>query len=274
MQDVYTSFADTSAYSEQTHTRMLVEDTYPDLARRRALPVAGRLYGSVTQEHSPSVFLAQHAFAPDVPVYSDNRYDRIAELAAYGEASLEFTDALMASIGGRAFDIHTRTTSQVQLRALPRPQHRRATSTITGFSPKASHPAVLPPRRPGLCGLSRRASGPAASIPAARCRCRRRCVIFAPDQLRNIEGGLKLQACDGRLAVNSALFYDTWKDIQTDQFRASGIPFTTNVGDADILGLETEVGYNWGNGLSGAVQRPRWRTPGSPTPTSPSSQAR
>ncbi len=78
-------------------------------------------------------------------------------------------------------------------------------------------------------------------------------VIFAPDTLRNIEGGLKLQGMDGRLAVNSAVFYDTWKDIQTDQFRASGIPFTTNVGDADIVGLETEVGYHWGNGFSAQI---------------------
>jgi iron complex outermembrane receptor protein len=78
-------------------------------------------------------------------------------------------------------------------------------------------------------------------------------VVFSPDRLRNIEAGLKLQALNGRLVVNSALFYDTWKGVQSDQFRASGIPFTTNVGDANIVGFETEVGYRWGNGFSAQI---------------------
>jgi iron complex outermembrane receptor protein len=183
-----------------------------------------------------------------VPVYSDNRYDRIAELALYGEASLEITDALMASIGGRGFDIHTRTTSQVQSERFPGrsilgDEHYR------GFSPKASIQQSFNHGDLVYAVFSEgfRAGGinSGGAVPLAG-----PLVVFAPDQLRNIEAGLKLQSLDGRLAVNSALFYDTWKDVQTDQFRASGIPFTTNVGDADIFGLESEVGYNWGNGFS------------------------
>ena len=46
------------------------------------------------------------------------------------------------------------------------------------------------------------------------------------------------------------MFYDIWKDIQSDQYRASGIPFTTNAGDAAILGLEAEVDLRLNNGLS------------------------
>jgi len=50
--------------------------------------------------------------------------------------------------------------------------------------------------------------------------------------------------------MNSAVFYDIWKNIQTDQFRTSGIPYTTNAGDAHILGLETEVAWTVAEGLS------------------------
>jgi iron complex outermembrane recepter protein len=50
--------------------------------------------------------------------------------------------------------------------------------------------------------------------------------------------------------VRSALFYDVWTNIQTDQFRPSGIPYTTNVGDAAITGLELEWSYAWDFGLS------------------------
>jgi outer membrane receptor protein involved in Fe transport len=248
VQDVYTSFAETSAYSERVHTQMLVEDTY--LTSRGAGPVqwlAG-VYGSVTREHSPSVFLAQHTFAPDVEVYGDNRFDRIAELALYGEVSVAITDALRASVGGRAFNIHTDTTSAVVSERFA-PRSVLGSEHYSGFSPKAaiqqsfSHGDLLyavfsEGFRAG--GIN---SGGAVPLPQPL-------EIYAPDQLRNLEGGVKFQALNGRLAINSALFYDTWKDVQSDQFRASGIPFTTNVGDADILGFETELGYNWGNGFS------------------------
>jgi iron complex outermembrane recepter protein len=248
VQDIYTSFAQTSAYSERVHTRMLVDDTYLTSRGASRIQWLAGVYGSLTLEHSPSQFLAQHSFAPDVEVYGDNRYDRIAELALYGEASVEITDSLMASVGGRAFDIHTSTTSSVVSERFPARSLGDA-SHFQGFSPKASiqqsfgnggllYAVYSEGFRAG--GIN---SGGAVPLPAAL-------VTFAPDRLRNIEGGLKLEALGGRLAVNSALFYDVWDNIQTDQFRASGIPFTTNVGDADIVGFETEIGYNWGNGFS------------------------
>ena len=70
--------------------------------------------------------------------------------------------------------------------------------------------------------------------------------IYRPDRLRNYEIGLKLQAFDQRLTVNSAVFFDEWTDIQTDQYRPSGIPFTTNAGDATIRGVETEMMFRSG----------------------------
>ena len=251
VQDVYTSFAQTAAYAEETHTRMLVEDTYLTSRGAGRFQWLAGVYGSRTDEHSPSTILAQHSFAPDVPVYSDNRFDRIAELALYGEASVQITDALMASIGGRGFDIHTDTASSVISERFPS-RSIAGVEHFRGFSPKASlqqsfgHGDLVY----GVYSEGFRAgginSGGAVPLPGPL-------VVFAPDKLRNIEGGVKLQRMDGRLTINSALFYDTWKNIQTDQFRASGIPFTTNVGDADILGLETEVGYRWDNGFSAQV---------------------
>jgi iron complex outermembrane receptor protein len=209
------------------------------------------VYGSLTQEHSPSQILAQHSFAPNVEVYGDNRYDRIAELAVYGEASVEITDALMASIGGRGFDIHTNTASTVVSERFPG-RSIVGVEHFQGFSPKLSiqqsfnhgdliYAVFSEGFRAG--GIN---SGGAVPLPGPL-------VVFSPDRLRNIEAGLKLQALNGRLVVNSALFYDTWKGVQSDQFRASGIPFTTNVGDANIVGFETEVGYRWGNGFSAQI---------------------
>ncbi len=49
--------------------------------------------------------------------------------------------------------------------------------------------------------------------------------------------------------MNAAAFYDVWTNIQTDQFRDTGLLYVANVGDAAIMGLEAEAGYVTG-GLS------------------------
>jgi iron complex outermembrane receptor protein len=247
-QSLFTSFADTSAYSEHTDTTMLVEDLY--LTSRGGDPFQWLVgvYGSRTTEHSPSAFLAQHTFAPNVPVYSDNRHDWIDEVAGYGEVSYEFLPGFKVALGGRAFRIHTRTKSHVESERFdPRDLDRSA--SYQNFSPKISiqqefaggdlvYAVYSEGYRAG--GFN---SGGAVPLPANR-------ETYAPDRLRNYELGLKLQGFERRFAWNSAVFYDQWTDIQTDQYRPSGIPFTTNAGDARILGVETELAYRADNGLS------------------------
>jgi outer membrane receptor protein involved in Fe transport len=227
---------------------MLVEDTYLTSRGAGRFQWLAGVYGSLTEQHTPTQFLAQNAGAPDVEVYSDNRYDHIAELALYGEASVEITDSLMASLGGRAFDIHTRTSSSVVSERFPS-RSIFGVEHYKGISPKVSlqqtfddgdllYAVFSQGFRPG--GINSGGAVPLAPV----------LVVFGPDQLRNFETGLKIEALDHRLAVNTAVFYDIWKDLQTDQFRPSGIPFTTNAGDATILGIETEIGMHWRNGLA------------------------
>src|SRR5581483_3724196 len=80
----------------------------------------------------------------------------------------------------------------------------------------------------------------------------------------NYEVGVKLEALDHRLALNGAVFYDVWKDFQTDQFRSSGIPYTTNAGDAYLLGIEADLAYRLGGftvELNGRLSRSRTANP-------------
>ncbi len=74
--------------------------------------------------------------------------------------------------------------------------------------------------------------------------------VTFPDRLKNYEFGAKGRFFDGRLAVRAAAFYDRWTNIQSDQYRPSGLAYTANVGDARILGFETEVAYDFDFGLS------------------------
>ncbi|MDB5452389.1 MAG: TonB-dependent receptor [Caulobacteraceae bacterium] len=248
----YTSFADTSAYSERTRTKMLVQDLVLTSRGAGRLEWLAGLYGSDTSVASPTEFLAQVPRAPNILVYGDDRRDRIRELAAYGELSYELAPSWTLAAGGRLFNNHTRTRSNVvSERFDPRSIDREV--DFTGFSPKVSlqHELASGDLLYAVISEGYRAgginSGGAQPLAVER-------ETFAPDRLRNFELGLKLERMDRRLSLNSAVFYSQWTDIQTDQFRNSGIPYTTNAGDAQILGLETELAFRADNGFSALLE--------------------
>ncbi|HEX5262502.1 MAG TPA: TonB-dependent receptor, partial [Phenylobacterium sp.] len=263
VQALFTNFAETSAYSEVVHTDMLVEDAFLTSRGSGRFQWLLGLYAADTSQHSPTEFLAQHTFAPDAEVYGDNRHDHIDELAAYGEASLQIDPKWSVAIGGRAFEINTHTTSSVVSELFPPRSLDRSTS-FSAFSPKVSiqrefaagdllYAVMSQGFRPG--GIN---SGGAVPLAAEL-------ETYSPDKLTNYELGLKLEAFDHRLALNAAAFYEVWKNFQTDQFRSSGIPFTTNAGDAYILGAEADVIYRPGGGftfqLNGRLSRARTANP-------------
>jgi outer membrane receptor protein involved in Fe transport len=247
-QQNYTSFAETSAYSERSRTKMLVQDLF--LTSRGAGPIewlAGA-YASDTSVDSPTEFLAQVPRSPNVLVYGDDRTDRIRELALYGEMSNEFAPGWTLAAGGRIFSIRTHTQSDVVSELFP-PRHVDRRTNFTGFSPKVSLQWVTPSGNLLYAVISEGYRGGGVNSGGARPLPPQR-ETFSPDRLRNYELGLKVEAMSKQLSLNSAVFYDRWTDIQTDQFRPSGIPYTTNAGDADVLGLETELAYRGDNGLS------------------------
>lgn len=255
----YTDHATTSAYSERTRTRMLVQDLV--LTSRGASNVewlAG-LYASEARLRSPSELLAQNPGQPNASVYSEVRHETIRELAAYAEVSYEPAPGWTLAIGGRLYDIDRRIRSEVvSERFEPRSLDR--TNHFKGFSPKISlqrqfangdlvYAVITEGFRPG--GVN---TGGAQPVPEAR-------ETFSSDRLRNYEVGVKLERFQRRLSLSSAAFYNVWKDLQTDQFLESGIPYTTNAGDAHVLGLEAEVAFRTDAGffaqLNGRVSRTR-----------------
>ncbi|RAK64805.1 TonB-dependent receptor [Phenylobacterium kunshanense] len=255
----YTDVARTSAYSERTETKMYVQDLILTSRGAGRLEWLAGLYGADMSVHAPTEFLAQFPFAPNAPVYGDDRRDAIREVAAYGEISYELAPSWTFAVGGRLFSIRARTRSEVvSERFAPRSLDR--TARFTSFAPKISLQKAFASGDLAYVVVSEgyrgggTNSGGAVPLPVQR-------ETFGPDRLRNHEAGLKLRRLDGRLAVNAAVFYDVWKDLQTDQFRPSGIAYTTNVGDAHVLGAEAEVAYRTDNGftaqLNGRLARTR-----------------
>lgn len=250
-QKLYTDFAQTSAYSERTRTKMLVQDLYLTSRGAGRLEWLAGLYGSDTRTRTPTEFLAQVPRAPLVLVYGDDRRDHIREVAAYGEASYRLAPGWTLAMGGRIFHVDTRTKSKVVSERFPERSFDR-TVNFTGFSPKVSlqyefasgdlvYGVISEGYRSG--GVN---SGGAVPLPPQR-------EDYRPDRLLNYELGLKGERFDRRLALNAAVFYAHWKDIQTDQFRPSGIPYTTNAGDAHIVGVETEAAWRTDWGLTAQI---------------------
>ncbi len=67
---------------------------------------------------------------------------------------------------------------------------------------------------------------------------------YNPDKLWTYELGTKSQALDGALAINSAVYYTQWTQLQESiTIPICGGEFNSNVGDAESYGLEAEITY-------------------------------
>jgi outer membrane receptor protein involved in Fe transport len=250
LEDIFgANVADLGAYVESTRSKMLVQD----LVVRS--PGTGRLdwlvgfYGARTIERNPSTLGLLSAGSVVTTAYTEVRKDRLREYAVYGEASYELGGGWSATLGGRIFETRVHTTAEIKVIEPYDPRFFDQARTFNGFSPKISlqrdfqngdliYALITEGYRPGGFNSS-------GFLPIRPSR-----TTFAPDRLRNYEVGVKLRRMDSRLGVRAAAYYDDWVNIQTDRYRPSGLAYTANVGDARVVGLEAEIGYDWPFGLS------------------------
>jgi outer membrane receptor protein involved in Fe transport len=207
-------------------------------------------YGASTLEKNPSRVDISPPQAPLATVYAEGRRNRLGEAAVYGEGSYDFAPGWSASLGGRLFRSEVSTRSDVSGRPPTSSRSIDASRTFSGLLPKVSLQRELGPAGLlyALYSEGYRAGGFNTSGFNFPFRANR--AAFAPDRLHNWELGAKVRPFGRRLTVRAAAYYDTWTNIQTDQYRPSGLSYTANVGDARIAGLEAEVSYEWPFGLS------------------------
>jgi len=243
------AISNVGSYDEPSNIDMAVEDlvwTSPSVGRLQWL--AG-LFGSMTRETTDAFVRANDPTgAPAQVLYQEHRTDNLGEAAAYGEATLSLTQDLQATLGARASFNNVRTVSEVQDPQTQRQRLFDGSSPASGVSPKFALSYRLPSDQ--LLYLSieegHRAGGfntggligtVFATDPNAPGIHRQ----FGGDELWNYEMGSKLAFFGGRLRLRSAVFYNSWRNIQTDQFLPSGLSYTTNAGDGRNLGFETEA---------------------------------
>ena len=276
-------------YEEPNATHMLIEDAVlssPSAGRLQWL--VGGLASSTLEDIQSIVGSPAGGGASAVSLYHEWRKDHRHSVAGYAEVSYALTDRLTATVGDRIAWLQTSTQSRVLMPVSGRRRLFNGQLSSEGQSPKAAldYEAWRGQHLYALMSQGRRAGGfntggpigvVFATNPDAPGMHRR----FAPDQIWNYEGGLKSSLWDGRVTLRTALFYDVWTDIQTDQYLASGLSYTDNAGDGVNAGSESELSIrpseHWtleGNGLfdhpelnhprPGFITQPRAGLPGVP----------
>lgn len=200
--------------------------------------------------------------------YREDRTDERLELAGFGEVTYRPWPALALTVGLRSVQ------SQISVDSLVRQPSTasagRAYSgriAYSGASPKVALAYQYSPQilfyaqvaegyRPG--GFN--TGGPAgqafnASSPGSIQR------IFSWDSAWTIEGGMKASLFRHRLTLHIGGYETLWSNIQTDQFSSYRLPYTVNVGDGQIQGLEVEAalrfGERWTARLGGIIASPQ-----------------
>jgi outer membrane receptor protein involved in Fe transport len=228
-------------YDEAARVRMAVEDmiyTAPEVGRLRWM--VGLFTATSIEDGDADLRVRSGGVTRSA--YDEDRKDRLNEYALYGEASYDLGAGWKVAVGGRSFKTKVHTRSYV---VAPYPGQSRdldRAATFNGFSPKVSIQRDL--AGGGLIyamtSEGYRAGGFNSGGLTTPSETRR---VFRPDHLRNYEVGATLNPLNGRLSLRAALFYDDWRQIQTDQYFASGLSYTANIGDGRNRGLELEAAW-------------------------------
>jgi iron complex outermembrane receptor protein len=236
-------------YAESARINMLVEDLVLRSATGGDLQWLVGLYAAKSREESPARAATSSDLGGALALYAEDRTDRRRELALYGEVNLRFAPGWTATLGGRRFESRVRTASDISGRPPTQSRSFEQGRTFEGFSPKI---AIQREFANGDLAYALLSEGyrPGGFNSAGVLVPRDERTTFKSDKLRNYELGVKLRRFDRRLTLRAAAYYDVWRNIQTDQYRPSGLSYTANVADARIVGVEAEATYEWAFGLT------------------------
>jgi iron complex outermembrane receptor protein len=165
-------------------------------------------------------------------------------LAAYGRGTINFSDKLSFSLGGRlsyekkhvmdvfSTDLRDPVTSNPPL--VPDPGFPRDTSQgYTAFTPQASLNYQFDRNVFGYVSFSRGFKSGGYTLGTTT-------PAFRPETVDSYEAGLRTSTADHRLTANVSAFYATYKDLQVKVTRGT-VNVTENAAAARIYGGEADV---------------------------------
>ena len=188
--------------------------------------------------------LSRRLGPPDAALPITGVRNETTEGAVFGQYSFTLTPHFTATLGGRL------TWSRSVGRPLDtRDKSEEPRRTDFRASPTAAvswHPA------PAVLVYARyqegyRAGGLAVSATGSSVSAQR----FESDNLASVEAGVRIgRPGAGHLSFSAAVSYARWEQIQADLVDTRGFPYTTNIGDGRIYGLELEATWQPLPGLS------------------------
>ncbi|HET8613747.1 MAG TPA: TonB-dependent receptor [Sphingomonas sp.] len=163
----------------------------------------------------------------------------VTEAALFGQIELPLAKRLALTLGGRfTFDWATGEPIGSRMAHESEPSRREGR-----FSPTL---ALAWRANDRLTLFTRYQQGfRAGGLAVSQAGSQQSVMRFKPDEISSIEAGLRLGRRDqDRFWASATLSYARWKDIQADLVDTRGLPFTDNIGDGRILGLEAQAAWS------------------------------
>jgi len=170
--------------------------------------------------------------------------NEMTEVALFGQYSHPLSQRLLLTAGGRV--TYNQEEGGLLDAASEAAQPKRKDIR---FSPSAALTYRFGRRSVAYLRFAQahRAGGLAVSDGASAGSVRR----FETDSLSSIEAGIRIgQVARDRIALSMSVSHARWKDVQADLIDSTGLPFTTNLGDGRIDGLEVEAAWRPIGGLT------------------------
>jgi iron complex outermembrane recepter protein len=195
--------------------------------------------------------------------FTQEQTTHIDQNSVFGEISYRLTHQFTATIGLRHYSYHSRVDTAVSGFLSTTGSDAIATSTVPednhGINPKFDlsyniskdllmYATAAKGFRPGggnqpiptagtlgdTCEANLQANhGTSDFVPAP--------LQFGPDTVWSYELGEKLRTFDGRVTLNSAVYFERWGGTQQNVPLPCGYPYTANAGVAHIYGAEVEL---------------------------------
>jgi iron complex outermembrane recepter protein len=188
---------------------------------------------------------------------TESQPQTIRQAAVYGNASYQLSSQFKVTAGLRYYNYHsTMSVNDTGLFASGDPE---AAFTIydkqgaSGVTPMASvsftptddltiYGSVAKGFRPGGGNQYVPISGPASCLSSLESFGQESAPnTYGPDTVWSYELGEKARVLDGRVTINSAVYYERWKSIQLQVPLPCGFFYTANAENAGIYGTELEV---------------------------------
>jgi len=170
--------------------------------------------------------------------------NQLNEAAWFGQYSYALTSWALFTVGGRL--TYNQESGGLTDASSDTTEPKRESLR---FSPSAAMTFQLGPRSVAYVRYQQahRAGGLAVSDSAAGRSVRG----FETDSLASIEAGIRVgQLSRDRLAFSASVSRAHWTDVQADLIDLNGLPFTTNLGNGRINGIEVEAAWRPARGLT------------------------